>query len=218
MTNNQVSPDLTLFNSADSQAVFGNLLTLPIGSAGCSTSSRSTCAGTGENTFPLLQKVLVNYGDRVGYADTLAGGARPGVRRRRRGVGHRQRARATTDADADAATPSTPPPDDDRRPARRRAAASTAAGRRRSRTSTRPDGAGDAQQSGDFAGHRPGAGRPADGGRRLPGGRSGGARRRTRLSPPVAERGGRTLRPPARRLVWWCYRRGVEQLGSSLGS
>src|SRR3712207_7787411 len=28
--------------------------------------------GTGENSFPLLQKVLVNYGDRVGYANTLA--------------------------------------------------------------------------------------------------------------------------------------------------
>ena len=28
--------------------------------------------GDGQNSFPLLQKVLVNYGDRVGYADTLS--------------------------------------------------------------------------------------------------------------------------------------------------
>jgi len=28
--------------------------------------------GSGEGSFPLLQKVLVNFGDRIGYADTLA--------------------------------------------------------------------------------------------------------------------------------------------------
>src|SRR3954466_457935 len=34
LSNNQVRPDLTLFNSANSEAVFGNLLTLPIGESG----------------------------------------------------------------------------------------------------------------------------------------------------------------------------------------
>ncbi|MFW3171053.1 UPF0182 family protein [Geodermatophilus sp. CPCC 206100] len=72
ITNNQVRPDLTLFNSQESRAVFGNLLTLPIGEDGLLYVEPLYVEGTGENSFPLLQKVLVNYGDRVGYADTLA--------------------------------------------------------------------------------------------------------------------------------------------------
>jgi uncharacterized membrane protein (UPF0182 family) len=72
ITNNQVRPDLTLFNSAESRAVFGNLLTLPIGEDGLLYVEPLYVEGTGENSFPLLQKVLVNYGDRVGYADTLS--------------------------------------------------------------------------------------------------------------------------------------------------
>src|SRR5215213_1444029 len=71
-TNNQVRPDLTLFNSQESRAVFGNLLTLPIGGSGLLYVEPLYVQGTGENSFPLLQKVLVNYGDRVGYANTLA--------------------------------------------------------------------------------------------------------------------------------------------------
>jgi len=72
ITNNQVRPDLTLFNSAESKAVFGNLLTLPIGGSGLLYVEPLYVQGTGTNSFPLLQKVLVNYGDRVGYADTLS--------------------------------------------------------------------------------------------------------------------------------------------------
>src|SRR3954454_2210209 len=71
ITNNQVRPDLTLFNSAESQAVFGNLLTLPIGGSGLLYVEPLYVQGTGQNSFPLLQKVLVNYGDRVGYGNTL---------------------------------------------------------------------------------------------------------------------------------------------------
>jgi uncharacterized membrane protein (UPF0182 family) len=71
-TNSEVRPDLTLFDSASSQAVFGNLLTLPIGTNGLLYVEPLYVAGTGENAFPLLQKVLVNYGDRVGYANTFA--------------------------------------------------------------------------------------------------------------------------------------------------
>jgi len=72
ITNNQVRPDLTLFNSAESKAVFGNLLTLPIGGNGLLYVEPLYVQGTGQNSFPLLQKVLVNYGDRVGYGNTLA--------------------------------------------------------------------------------------------------------------------------------------------------
>ncbi|TFV89230.1 UPF0182 family protein [Blastococcus sp. CT_GayMR16] len=71
ITNNQVRPDLTLFNSQESRAVFGNLLTLPIGGSGLLYVEPLYVQGRAENSFPLLQKVLVNYGDRVGYADTL---------------------------------------------------------------------------------------------------------------------------------------------------
>src|SRR3712207_4566174 len=71
-TNDEVARDLTLFNSQDSQAVFGNLLTLPIGDDGLLYVQPLYVEGTGENSFPLLRKVLVNYGDRVGYANTLA--------------------------------------------------------------------------------------------------------------------------------------------------
>jgi uncharacterized membrane protein (UPF0182 family) len=71
-SNNQVRPDLTLFNSSSSKAVFGNLLTLPIGNAGLLYVEPLYVRGSGENSFPLLQKVLVNYGDKIGYANTLA--------------------------------------------------------------------------------------------------------------------------------------------------
>jgi uncharacterized membrane protein (UPF0182 family) len=71
-SNNQVRPDLTLFNSTSSKAVFGNLLTLPIGDAGLLYVEPLYVRGSGESSFPLLQKVLVNYADRIGYADTLA--------------------------------------------------------------------------------------------------------------------------------------------------
>ena len=60
-----------LFRS-DSRAVFGNLLTLPIGGNGLLYVEPLYVQGTGQNSFPLLQKVLVDYGDRVGYGDTLA--------------------------------------------------------------------------------------------------------------------------------------------------
>ncbi|MCW2582805.1 MAG: conserved rane protein of unknown function, partial [Klenkia sp.] len=72
LTNNQVRPDLTLFDSDTSNAVFGNLLTLPIGDAGLLYIEPLYVEGSGENAFPLLQKVLVNYGDRIGYGDTLS--------------------------------------------------------------------------------------------------------------------------------------------------
>jgi uncharacterized membrane protein (UPF0182 family) len=71
-TNNQVRPDLTLFESENSNAVFGNLLTLPIGDAGLLYVEPLYVEGAGDSGFPLLQRVLVNFGDRIGYANTLA--------------------------------------------------------------------------------------------------------------------------------------------------
>ncbi|MCZ2859651.1 UPF0182 family membrane protein [Blastococcus sp. VKM Ac-2987] len=71
-TNNLVRPDLTLFDSDSSEAVFGNLLTLPIGDEGLLYVEPLYVRSSGEGGFPLLQKVLVNFGDRIGYADTLS--------------------------------------------------------------------------------------------------------------------------------------------------
>lgn len=71
-TFDQVARDLTLFNSQNSQAVFGNLLTLPIGEDGLLYVQPLYVEGTSDNSFPLLRKVLVNFGGQVGYADTLA--------------------------------------------------------------------------------------------------------------------------------------------------
>jgi len=72
LSNNQVRPDLTLFDSGSSDAVFGNLLTLPIGNAGLLYVEPLYVRGSGDSGFPLLQKVLVNFGDRIGYGNTLA--------------------------------------------------------------------------------------------------------------------------------------------------
>jgi uncharacterized protein len=71
ITNDAIRRDLTLFNSNESKAVFGNLLTLPIGTTGLLYVEPLYVQGTGGNSFPLLRKVLVDYGDQVGYADTL---------------------------------------------------------------------------------------------------------------------------------------------------
>ena len=135
ITNNQVRPDLTLFNSQDSRAVFGNLLTLPIGEDGLLYVEPLYVRAPGENSFPLLRKVLVNYGDRVGYADTLA---RPWTRCSVPGRGSRRPTAGTH----------RPPRTGRRRPRRRRAltdavrppaagGADTRRWRRRSPTSAR---------------------------------------------------------------------------------
>ena len=71
-TDDQVAGDLTLFRNASAQPVFGNLLTLPIGKNGLLYVEPLYVEGRASNSFPLLRKVLVAYGTRVGYADTLS--------------------------------------------------------------------------------------------------------------------------------------------------
>lgn len=72
LSNNDIRPDLTLFDSDNSNAVFGNLLTLPIGDAGLLYVEPLYVESTAEGGFPLLQRVMVNFGGRIGYANTLA--------------------------------------------------------------------------------------------------------------------------------------------------
>ncbi len=61
---------LSLLNSQDSRVVYGNLLTLPVGD-GLLYIEPVYIRGTGTNSYPQLTKVLVSFGDEVGYADTL---------------------------------------------------------------------------------------------------------------------------------------------------
>lgn len=70
-SNELVARDLNLFNSEDSSATFGNLLTLPV-SGGLLYISPLYVKGAGESSYPLLRKVLVNYNGQVAYEDTLA--------------------------------------------------------------------------------------------------------------------------------------------------
>src|SRR3954451_8649804 len=70
-TDDDIARDLNLFRGSDSQPVFGNLLTLPVGEDGLLYVEPLYVEGTGETSFPLLRKVLVNYSGKVGYADTL---------------------------------------------------------------------------------------------------------------------------------------------------
>ena len=72
LSNDDVRRDLTLFDSANSNAVFGNLLTLPIGEDGLLYVEPLYVEGTGDTSFPLLQRVMVNFGGQIGYGDTLA--------------------------------------------------------------------------------------------------------------------------------------------------
>jgi uncharacterized membrane protein (UPF0182 family) len=157
LSNNQVRPDLTLFNSANSTAVFGNLLTLPIGSSGLLYIEPLYVQGSGQNGFPLLQKVLVNFGDRVGYANTLqdaldqvfGAGAGAAVGNNGGGTGSPPSTPTPTSAPPTSASPTpaaptTPaPPGDGSNPARDQAVAAINAALQELAT---------AQRNGDFAG------------------------------------------------------------------
>jgi uncharacterized membrane protein (UPF0182 family) len=65
-----ISKDITLLNTGGSTVVHGNLLSLPIGSTFLYVEPLYV-QGSGTNTFPLLRRVLVAYGDKIGYGETL---------------------------------------------------------------------------------------------------------------------------------------------------
>jgi uncharacterized membrane protein (UPF0182 family) len=74
MENNpSVRPDLTLFGSQSSKVVYGNLLSLPFG-GGMLYIEPLYIQTSGDNTYPLMKKVLLNYGEYVAYADTVDAG------------------------------------------------------------------------------------------------------------------------------------------------
>ncbi|MBO9554329.1 UPF0182 family protein [Cellulomonas sp.] len=67
-----VSNELNILGRGDSKVVRGNLLTLPVGGGLLYVQPVYVQAASG-TTFPLLQRVLVAFGDNIGFADTLDG-------------------------------------------------------------------------------------------------------------------------------------------------
>ncbi len=67
----QISKDINLLGSGQSEVLHGNLLTLPLGDSFLYVEPlyvQSTGTGT---AYPTLQRVLVTYGDKIGYGATL---------------------------------------------------------------------------------------------------------------------------------------------------
>ena len=66
----QIKTEISLLNQNGSKVVYGNLLTLPVG-GGLMYVMPVYVQGSG-STYPLLRKVIVAFGDRIGYESTLA--------------------------------------------------------------------------------------------------------------------------------------------------
>lgn len=69
-SNPEVSQQLNLLRQGDSEVIQGNLLTLPVGGGLLYVQPVYVQAATGTQ-FPLLQRVLVAFGDQIGFASTL---------------------------------------------------------------------------------------------------------------------------------------------------
>jgi len=65
-----VSQDLNLLRQGKSEVINGNLLTLPVG-GGLLYVQPVYVRSSGETSYPLLQKVLVAFGDKIEFEDTL---------------------------------------------------------------------------------------------------------------------------------------------------
>lgn len=66
----EVSRELNLLEAGSTNVVRGNLLTLPLG-GGLVYVEPVYVRSSGATSYPMLQKVLVAFGDQVGFADTL---------------------------------------------------------------------------------------------------------------------------------------------------
>jgi uncharacterized membrane protein (UPF0182 family) len=69
-SNTTVSQQLNLLRQGASEVINGNLLSLPVG-GGILHVQPVYVQSTGETSYPTLRKVLVSFGDKVGFADTL---------------------------------------------------------------------------------------------------------------------------------------------------
>jgi len=69
----EVANSLSLLRRGGSDVVLGNLLTLPVGGGLLYVQPVYVRATANSAAYPLLQKVLVSFGDQIGYSDTLKG-------------------------------------------------------------------------------------------------------------------------------------------------
>ena len=69
----EVANSLSLLRRGGSDVVLGNLLTLPVGGGLLYVQPVYVKATSNTAAYPLLQKVLVSFGDQIGYDDTLKG-------------------------------------------------------------------------------------------------------------------------------------------------
>ena len=69
----EVAQELSLLRQGDAQTVSGNLLTLPVGGGLLYVQPVYVERASGDAAYPLLRRVLVSFGSRIGYADTLQG-------------------------------------------------------------------------------------------------------------------------------------------------
>ena len=67
----QIQNQLLAFTRTNSEALFGNLLTLPVGDGLLYVQPLYTLRQQGEGRYPLLRFVLVSFGDDVGIGETL---------------------------------------------------------------------------------------------------------------------------------------------------
>jgi uncharacterized membrane protein (UPF0182 family) len=72
LTNGTVSGELNLLTQQKTKVVYGNLLTLPVGGGILYIEPVYIERASQNTSFPQLYKVLVSFGDKVGYASTLA--------------------------------------------------------------------------------------------------------------------------------------------------
>ncbi|MGI8666433.1 MAG: UPF0182 family membrane protein [Jatrophihabitans sp.] len=70
-SNATISKDISLLDSGGSSVIHGNLLTLPIGNSFLYVEPLYVQA-SGANGYPILQRVLVAFGDKIGYAASLS--------------------------------------------------------------------------------------------------------------------------------------------------
>lgn len=71
-SNATISQNISLLDTGGSQVIHGNLLTLPIGDSFLYVEPLYVQA-SGSTGYPILQRVMVAYGDKIGYAADLAG-------------------------------------------------------------------------------------------------------------------------------------------------
>jgi uncharacterized membrane protein (UPF0182 family) len=68
-----IANSLSLLRQGGSDVVLGNLLTLPVGGGLLYVQPVYVRATANTASYPLLQKVLVSFGDQIGFDDTLKG-------------------------------------------------------------------------------------------------------------------------------------------------